>query len=128
MSPFALQIRKIRTARKLQQKTMAEIIGCEPSYISALERDAKVPPQRENLLQLLKKLNLSIEEETDLLVAAEKSKRSIRLPLKASKLFFEIFHELEKQMTSIDDDQLLIIGLGLKLSSNEIKEMGGPKM
>jgi HTH-type transcriptional regulator, competence development regulator len=128
MSPFACKFKKIRTDRKLQQKDLADIIGCEPSYISALERDAKVPPQKENLLQFLKKLNLTIEEEAEILIAAEKSKRSIRLPLKASKLFFEIIHELEKQMTSIDDDQLLIIGLGLKLSSIEIKEMGGPKM
>ena len=58
MSPFAIQLKKIRTERQLQQKTMAEIIGCEQSYLSALETDSKVPPQQEKLLQLVKKLSM----------------------------------------------------------------------
>ncbi len=128
MSPFAYTLKKYRANKKLQQKDLAEIIGCEPSYLSALETDAKVPPQKENLLQLFKKLNLGVEEKEEFLIAAEKSKRFIKLPLKASKRLFEICHEFEKQISSIDDDQLLIIGLGLNLSSSEIQEMGEPKM
>lgn len=46
MSPFAFLLRKIRTERQFQQKVMAEIIGCEPNYLSALENDSKVPPQK----------------------------------------------------------------------------------
>lgn len=128
MSPFAHTLKKYRANKNLQQKHLAEIIGCEPSYLSALETDAKVPPQKENLLQFFKKLNLSIEEQKEFLDAAEKSKRSIKLPLKASHRLFEICHEFEKQLSSIDDDQLLIIGLGLKLSIGQMKEMGEPKM
>ncbi len=128
MSPFAYQLRKVRTERKLQQKAMAEIIGCEPSYLSALETDAKAPPQKEKLNQFFKKLNLTFEEQTELLITAEKSKRLIRLPLKGNKLLFEICHEFEKQMTKIDDDQLMMIGLGLKLTSKQIIELGEPKM
>lgn len=128
MSPFANQLRKVRTDRKLQQKAMAEILGCEASYLSALETDAKVPPQKEKLNQFLKRLDLSFEERTELLITAEKSKRLIRLPLKGSKLLFEICHEFEKQMTVINDDQLMIIGLGLKLTSKQIIELGEPKM
>jgi transcriptional regulator with XRE-family HTH domain len=128
MSPFAYTLKKYRANKNLQQKELAEMIGCEPSYLSALETDAKVPPHKENLLQLFKKLNLSVEEQAEFLIAAEKSKRCIKLPLKASKRLFEICHEFEKQLSTIDEDQLLIIGLGLKLSSTEIQEMGEPKM
>jgi len=125
MSPFAYQLKKIRTDRQLQQKTMAEMIGCEQSYLSALETDSKVPPQNEKLLQLLKKLNLNSEEETVLIVAAEKSKRSIRLPLKAQSRLFEICHQLEDQLPCISDLQLELIGLALRINTNEV---GVPKM
>jgi len=128
MSPFAHTLKKYRANKNLQQKHLAEIIGCEPSYLSALETDAKAPPQKEKLLQLLKKLNLSAEEEAEILLAAEKSKRSIKLPLKGSKLLFEICHEFEKQMSTIKDDQLMVVGLGLQLSLGQMKEMGEPKM
>lgn len=120
MSPFAYQLRKIRTERQLQQKTMAEMIGCEQSYLSALETDSKVPPQKEKLLQLLKKLNLSAEEEAVLIIAAEKSRRSIRLPLKAQSRLFEVCHQLEDQLPNISDLQLELIGLALRINCNEV--------
>lgn len=125
MSPFAIQLKKIRTERQLQQKTMAEIIGCEQSYLSALETDSKVPPQQEKLLQLVKKLNLSLEDEALLLMAAEKSRRSIRLPLKAQSQVFELCHKLENQLPTISAIQLELIGLALRINP---KEMGAPKM
>jgi len=119
MSPFAYQLKKIRTERQLQQKTMAEILGVEQSYLSSLETDSKVPPQNEKLLQLLKKLNLNSEEEAVLIIAAEKSKRSIRLPLKAQSRLFEVCHQLEDQLPSISDLQLELIGLALRINTNE---------
>ena len=125
MSPFARQLKKIRTEKQLQQKTMAETIGCEQSYLSALETDAKVPPQGEKLLQLIKKLKLTAEEESALLAAAEQSRRSIRLPLKGQTQLFEICHALEDQLPYISDIQLQMIGLALRFKTNET---GAPKM
>lgn len=125
MSPFAFQLKKIRTERQLQQKTMAEIIGCEQSYLSALETDSKVPPQKEKLLQLLKKLDLSLEDEALLLISAEKSRRSIRLPLKAQSQLFEVCHLLEDQLPTISAIQLELISLALRINPSE---MGAPKM
>ncbi len=125
MSPFAFQLKKIRTEKQLQQKVMAEIIGCEPSYLSALETDAKVPPQREKLIQFIKKLKLSSEEELELLSAADKSRRSIRLPLKAQSLVFELCHALEDQLPNLSPIQLELIGLALRINSTEV---GVPKM
>ena len=125
MSPFAYQLKKIRTEKQLQQKIMAEIIGCEQSYLSALETDAKVPPQGEKLLQLIKKLKLTVEEESALLAAAEQSRRFIRLPLRAPTQLFEICHALEDQLPYITDIQLQMIGLALRMKPNE---MGAPKM
>lgn len=121
MSPFAFQLKKIRSERQLQQKTMAEIIGCEQSYLSALETDSKVPPQQEKLLQLVRKLNLSLEDETLLLIAAEKSRRSIRLPLKAQSQVFELCHLLEDQLPTISTIQLELIGLALRINCREME-------
>ena len=125
MSPFAQHLRKLRIDRKLQQKDLAEIIGCEPSYISSLETDAKVPPQKEKLIQFFKKLDLTHEEQSSLLTAAEKSKRSIRLPLKAATQLFEVCHALEYQLPTIGDMQLELIAFALRINQ---KEMGAPKM
>ena len=125
MSPFAHQLKKIRTQKQLQQKTMAELIGCEQSYLSALETDGKSPPQGKNLFQLIKKLKLTEVEESVLLAAAEQSRRSIRLPLKGQTQLFEICHALEDQLPYISDIQLQMIGLALRFKSNET---GVPKM
>ncbi|PPC84777.1 MAG: transcriptional regulator [Methylotenera sp.] len=122
MSPFAYQLRKIRTERQLQQKVMAEIIGCEQSYLSALETDSKVPPQKEKLIQFLKKLSLSSEQMAELLSAAEKSRRTIHLPLKARSQIFEVCHKLEDQLPNISDIQLELIAIALRLNP---QEMGG---
>lgn len=125
MSPFAYQLRKIRTERQLQQKVMAEIIGCEPSYLSALETDSKVPPQKEKLIQFLKKMSLSSEQTAELLSAAEKSRRTIRLPLKARCQLFEVCHALEDQLPNLSDMQLELIAFALRINP---QDMGVPKM
>ena len=122
MSPFAIQLRKIRTEKQLQQKVMAEILGCEPSYLSALETDSKVPPQKEKLTHFLKKLRLSPKEELDLFLAAEKSRRTIRLPLKARTQLFEVCHALEDQLPNLSDVQLEIIALALRINPQEMGE------
>lgn len=125
MSPFAYHLRKIRTERQLQQKVLADIIGCEPSYLSALETDSKVPPQKDKLIQFLKKMNLSSEQMFELLSAAEKSKRTIRLPLKARCELFEVCHALEVQLPILTDMQLELIAFALRITP---KEMVVPKM
>lgn len=123
MSPFAIQLKKIRNERKLQQKTMAELIGCEPSYLSALETDAKPPPQKEKLMRLLKKLKLSSEEEVEILLAADRSRRSIRLPLKAQSQVFEVCHALEDQLPNISHMQLELIAIALRIKDMEAHKM-----
>ena len=120
MSPFAFQLKKIRTDRQLQQKVKAEIIGCEPSYLSALETDSKVPPQKAKLTHFLKKLRLSPKEEVELFLAAEKSRRTIRLPLKGRSQLFEVCHALEDQLPNLSDMQLELISLALRINPQEM--------
>lgn len=115
MSPFANKLKEIRNKRNLQQKKVAELIGCEQSYISGLETDAKVPPQGAKLLGLLKNLKLSKQEENELMDAAQRSERIIKLPMKADEKLFEVFHELKKQASTIDQRKLQIISLILEL-------------
>ena len=125
MSPFAIQLKKIRIARKLQQNQLADIVGCEPSYVSALETDAKPPPQTDKLIHFLKKLNLSSEEEANLISTAKVSKRSIRLPLRGPTQLFEICHALEKKLPMLSLAQLGMIDLVLNVppSKTEVLKM-----
>jgi len=61
----------------------------------------------------------------ELLSAAEKSRRSIRLPLKAETEVFEVCHALEDQLPNISRIQLELIGLVLRINSTDL---GVPKM
>lgn len=116
MTPFSHFLRKLRTDRHIAQKDMAEFLGYEQSYISALENGVKGTPKRQFLDQVVKRLNLGEQEKQALFNAANMSRRSIKLPLKASCEIFEICHELEQQLPKITHFQLELITLALRLN------------
>lgn len=120
MNPFSCCLREIRQKRNLLQKDMAELIGYEQSYVSALETGAKGIPKIAFLNQVVNKLRLSEHEKRELFLAAEKSRRSIKLPKQASCEIFELFHELEQQLPVLSPIQLELITLALRLNYQEI--------
>lgn len=80
MSPFSVVLRKFRRARGLTQNELAIQLGYEPSYISALERSEKGPPRQDFIQRLIRGLNLTEDEQTELSKALSDSKRQISLP------------------------------------------------
>lgn len=58
MSPFAKLLKEFRLSRKLKQKELADLLGYEPSYLSALERSEKGPPRQEFVQKLTQRLGL----------------------------------------------------------------------
>lgn len=120
MNPFSCCLREIRQERKLLQKDMAELIGCEQSYLSALETGAKGIAKPALLDQIANKLQLDDKEKTKLFNAAKKSRRSFYLPKQASIEVFEIFHELERQIPVLSSVQLELIAIALKLNQSMI--------
>jgi transcriptional regulator with XRE-family HTH domain len=116
MTPFSHFLRKLRTDRHITQKDMAEFLGYEQSYLSALENGAKGTPKKQFLDQVVKRLNLDAQEKLALFNAANISRRSIKLPFKASCEIFEICHELEQQLPRLTHFQLELITLALRLN------------
>ncbi|PPD55083.1 MAG: hypothetical protein CTY12_01885 [Methylotenera sp.] len=119
MNPFSCCLREIRQKRNLLQKDMADLIGYEQSYVSALETGAKGIPKIAFLNQVVNKLRLTEDEKRKLFIAAEKSRRSIKLPKRAPCEIFELCHELEQQLPMLSTIQLELITLALRLNHQE---------
>lgn len=117
MSPFALYLRKLRLHRCYKQKELADLLGYEASYISALERDEKGPPKQDFVDRLIKGLTLTEEEQAELSEALRLSRRHISLPHKASFQEYTLIHQLEPQLGQLHPIQIQLIELALQIPS-----------
>lgn len=79
MSPFAHFLHDLRMRRNVRQADLAELMGYEQSYISALEIGLKGPPTPEFLSRLVAALSLSPDEQAQLQLAADASQRKLVL-------------------------------------------------
>lgn len=68
----------------MRQKDLAEAMGFEQSYVSALELGIKGPPSRDFVDRLAKYLRLSADELAGLLSELEASRRHYTIPQTAS--------------------------------------------
>lgn len=115
MSPFSTYLRTVRAQRRMRQKDLAETLGYEQSYVSALELGAKGPPNREFVDRLIAKLDLSNDECLDLEEAYERSSRTLRLPVAASADLYGMFYELGRHLDHLDPVQIQLINLALQV-------------
>lgn len=124
-TPFSKTLRLQRQNRGLKQREMADLIGCEQSYLSALERAHKPPPQRTKLDFMIKKMELSNEEASQLRDAAEKTIRLIKIPQSANEDVREMCKLFEQTLPAISVVQVKLITLALTLPKIELE---APKM
>lgn len=75
MSPFASLLHTTRMKYGICQEALADLIGYEQTYISALERGTKGPPTEEFVKKLISKLNLPVDEQNRLQEALAASNR-----------------------------------------------------
>lgn len=118
MSPFSLCLRRLRRRRGLKQKEVADRLGYEPSYVSALERGEKGPPRRAFVERLIRGLDLDEDERVELTTALAESRRQITLPLHASEEEYSLLHELEAQLGRLRVEQIYLIRLALRLPAS----------
>ena len=92
MEDLGKTIRKLRKARKLSLKEVADQIGCSPSYISQVET-AKIDPSASRLKEIAQALGTTIvqlfSEQTSEKEIVRKEDRQ-RASIPASKMIFEI--------------------------------------
>lgn len=73
MTPFGLQLRKLREERGVTQKEMAQAIGVSPAYLSALEHGNRGRPSWVLLQRMVGYLNVIWDEAEALQRAAHLS-------------------------------------------------------
>lgn len=115
MSPFSQLLRAIRVGRGLKQRELAERLGYEPSYLSALERSEKGPPREDFVRRLIRDLALNQEECAALDKALAASNRQLSLPATASIEEYQLIDMLRPQLGHLHPLQIQLIELALKM-------------
>lgn len=115
MSPFANLLKTLRVGRGLRQFELAELVGYEQSYVSALELDIKGPPNGEFVAHLIDALQLSPIEQETLNEAVAASQRKINLPHETPSEVYWLFHKLRRQIDRLHPVQIQLIETALDL-------------
>jgi transcriptional regulator with XRE-family HTH domain len=126
MSPFSSILKTLRLNRDLLQKDAANLLGYEQSYISGLENGQKSPPKNDFIQKLIKTYQLNDQEQQMLSQSIEQSRLIYRLPKDASLESYLIFQALEKQITTLSQNQIQLIKIALGLEF--LHESEEPKM
>jgi len=118
MSPFADQLKSFRIRRGLRQTELAELVGYEQSYVSALELGLKGPPTEEFVMKLVGVLKLSQEERFALSEVVAASQRKINIPPEAPAEIYWLCHKLRQQLGQLHPIQVELIETALSLPLN----------
>lgn len=106
MSPFADALRQLRFARGMRQQELADRVGCERSYISAVENDVKQAPAAAFVDKVCAVLQLDEAESAVLHQARQRSSRRYSLPADAPKEAYEFASEFFSRMERLSALQL----------------------
>lgn len=117
MSPFSILFRHTRDKSGLRQKDLAELLGYEQSYVSAIEIGTKGPPTLEFVHKLISVLALNEDEAQKLWEAMDASQRKIQIPSDAPEGIFLLGYELRKQIDHLHPLQVEAMLAILRLST-----------
>lgn len=109
MSPFSRLLAEMRRSRGLRQSKLAELIGFEQGYISALEGGIKGPPSKDFMIRVKRALNLNVDEQEKLELASLKSIRKYVVPIDAPEQYYEFCYELNKSKMLMQPNQIEIM-------------------
>lgn len=128
MSPISTLLHELRNAFGLRQSDLAQILGYEQSYISALEVGTKGPPPQEFIARLVDKLQLDSGWQNRLGESLEYSQRKIVLPAEAPESVYRLCNELRKQLERLHPAQIELIRMALNLPQSLVSENAhGPR-
>lgn len=109
MSPFSERLRALRLRYGVRQMDLAEAIGFEQSYISAIELGIKGPPSIEFVERVSAHLRLSDDEDSSLREALQLYTRNFSIPQTASADVFRLCSELWRELDRLTDTQIRVI-------------------
>jgi transcriptional regulator with XRE-family HTH domain len=126
MSPFSHFLHELRLRHQIRQSELAELLGYEQSYISALEIGAKGQPTEEFVERLIAALRLPHSEQTQVRVAATASQRKLALPLDSPQDMYWMIQGLREQLDSLHPVQIKIIQDALNLKGSLVDRQPEP--
>lgn len=109
MSPFAILLRELRLRHGLKQRVLAEEMGYETSFFSALEVGAKGPPPPEFVTRLMNALKLNPAEREQVLRAAAASQRKLQIDNNCPPDVFLMINELQEAIGYLHPIQVKLI-------------------
>jgi transcriptional regulator with XRE-family HTH domain len=121
MSPFSHFLHELRMRHGLRQNELAEQIGYEQSYISALEGGTKGPPTQDFLDRLQDVLGLSDEDARKLNAAATASQRKRVIDADLPQDVFWLVNRLWTTLPLLTPTQVRVINevLGMPMAASD---------
>ncbi|WP_040393460.1 helix-turn-helix domain-containing protein [Cellvibrio sp. BR] len=125
--PFGEYLEHLRRSRSLQQKQVADIMGINPCYVSALEKGRRRAPSKQVITRIIEHLRLTQEEQTAVWYSVEIFEPQLRLPSTMSKAEFEFVHKLSHSLGNLSHSQLVIMGKTLDWGNQvrKLRQMNG---
>ena len=93
MSPFSHFLHELRLRHQIRQSELAELLGYEQSYISALEVGIKGPPTEEFVQKLITTLALPPSAQLELKEAVAASDRKLSIPADSPQSHYRMLKE-----------------------------------
>lgn len=118
MSPFAHYLHELRLKHGIRQTELAELLGYEQSYISALEIGTKGPPTPEFLAKLARAFEMDDPERRELEQIAEASQRKLALDTESPQGLYWMLYELRQHVDKLHPAQVQMIRDILKLKGS----------
>ncbi len=126
MSPFSHFLHELRIRLEIRQAELAELVGYEQSYISALEVGLKGPPTPEFIERLIKALSLSISEQQQLHDAVGASQRKLIIDADTPQDIYWLLKDLREQVTSLSPVQIRMMRDLLRMKGAIAEELPDP--
>ncbi|WP_211227656.1 helix-turn-helix domain-containing protein [Chitinibacter tainanensis] len=109
MSPFSRYFYQLRMNYGLRQVELAELVGYDQTYVSALENGTKGPPTPEFIERLIRALSISESEQTELYEVVEASQRKLIIPSDVSEAVYWLLLDLKRNLTTLHPAEIDLI-------------------
>ncbi|MBK0110959.1 MULTISPECIES: helix-turn-helix domain-containing protein [unclassified Delftia] len=109
MSPFSRLLHELRQRHDLRQNALAEKMGYDKTYISAVEVGLKGPPTPEFIDRLVRALSLSEAERQHLHEAADASRRKVVVNSDIPEDAYWLLKELRERLHKLSPTQIRVI-------------------
>ncbi|WP_313301375.1 helix-turn-helix transcriptional regulator [Diaphorobacter sp.] len=118
MSPFAHFLHGLRKDHQIRQRDLAEMLGYDQSYVSALEVGLKSPPPGEFVEKLITVLSLPADQADKARKAADASNRRLVLDVQAPLDLYRLMDALRSRMNRLHPKQVHMLCDILEMSDS----------